>query len=134
MTRYIDKRCPCNQCFIQPTCTSYCKWFHSYRAVVVAEAEFFIMNCDSAYEFRTQDGQRLMTLIEQDIDIAYRRIKKPKESVTNERNKVKKNLQFLGERFDCIIENSLKTGRGVNAKNVSSRLPQVGSVKNAYSV
>lgn len=111
--RYIDKRCPCNRCFIQASCTDYCKWFHSYRALVIAEAEFFTMNCDPSYKFRTENGQRFMSLIEQDASIAYNRIENPKKSITDNLRTVLRNLGFLSARFDSIITNSQKANRGV---------------------
>jgi hypothetical protein len=112
MRGYVDERCPCNKCFIQPACTDYCKVFHAYRALVIAEADFFVLSCDPQYDFTTENDQRFMTTIERDVSIVFNRLKSPKAKIVHDLGKVKRNLHFLSKRFDSILGNGNKAKRG----------------------
>lgn len=128
MKEYIDERCPCNLCIVQVNCTKYCQTFHYYRRLVIAEAEFFTLSCDSEYKLTIKNGERLMTLIERDAKIVFNRIDHPTKRLSDNYLEVKRNLNFLVKRFDIVIGNSMKANRGTAIRD------QKGTVVKGISI
>jgi len=105
-----DKRCPCLVCVVQGNCTDYCKKFHFYRKLVLAEADFFISSIIDSYD---EEDSRYMSQIYRDIDTAYKAYEDQEIDVSDEYFSTKNNIILLEMRFGITLANSRRAHRKI---------------------
>jgi hypothetical protein len=108
-----DKRCPCLVCVVQSNCTDYCKKFHFYRKLVLAETDFFISKIIDSYG---KKGSKYMSQIHRDIDTAYKAYEDQEIDVSDEYFFVKNNIILLEMRFEITLANGRRASRGLSQR------------------
>jgi hypothetical protein len=122
MSTYEDKRCPCTRCFIKVNCSEYCDSFHHYRHLVLAEVDYFISKENPDYKYKKNRGGRSMVDIERQLKIAYDNSENKKDRSIDHYTTLR-NLTYLCRRFDEVLYNSRKCGRGVYHKDWRENAP-----------